>query len=119
MVLNSEVAQAIEQAMTEYTHLGAEVVEISLPMYTPSSLNILCIGSGRSFRQPVTFLTVVRYGYRCENPVDLEDFIQALAWRRLWRRSLKRRIMIGAYVLSVRILRRILSESATHKTPDC
>ncbi len=96
--LNSEVAQAIEQAMTEYTRLGAEVVEISLPS-THLAVSTYYVLAPAEASANLSRFDGVRYGYRCENPVDLED---------LYKRSrgegfgaeVKRRIMIGAYVLS-------------------
>jgi aspartyl-tRNA(Asn)/glutamyl-tRNA(Gln) amidotransferase subunit A len=96
--LNVEVAKAIEQAIAEYTRLGAEVVEISLPN-TGLAVSTYYVLAPAEASANLSRFDGVRYGYRCENPVDLED---------LYKRSrgegfgaeVKRRIMIGAYVLS-------------------
>jgi aspartyl-tRNA(Asn)/glutamyl-tRNA(Gln) amidotransferase subunit A len=96
--LNSEVAKAIEQAIAEYTRLGAEVVEISLPN-TELAISTYYVLAPAEASANLSRFDGVRYGYRCENPVDLED---------LYKRSrgegfgaeVKRRIIIGAYVLS-------------------
>lgn len=96
--LNAEVAKAIEQAIAEYTRLGAEVVEISLPN-TGLAVSTYYVLAPAEASANLSRFDGVRYGYRCENPVDLED---------LYKRSrgegfgaeVKRRIMIGAYVLS-------------------
>ncbi len=96
--LDSEVAAAIEQAIAEYTRLGAEVVEISLPN-TELAISTYYVLAPAEASANLSRFDGVRYGYRCENPVDLED---------LYKRSrgegfgaeVKRRIIIGAYVLS-------------------
>lgn len=96
--LNTEVAKAIEQAIAEYTRLGAEVVEISLPN-TELAISTYYVLAPAEASANLSRFDGVRYGYRCENPIDLED---------LYKRSrgegfgaeVKRRIMIGAYVLS-------------------
>ncbi len=96
--LNDEVASAIEQAIAEYTRLGAEVIEISLPN-TNLAVSTYYVLAPAEASANLSRFDGVRYGYRCENPVDLED---------LYKRSrgegfgaeVKRRIMIGAYVLS-------------------
>lgn len=96
--LNTEVAKAIEQAIAEYTRLGAELVEISLPN-TGLAVSTYYVLAPAEASANLSRFDGVRYGYRCENPVDLED---------LYKRSrgegfgaeVKRRIMIGAYVLS-------------------
>jgi aspartyl-tRNA(Asn)/glutamyl-tRNA(Gln) amidotransferase subunit A len=96
--LNAEVAQTIEKAIAEYTRLGAEVVEISLPS-TNLAVSTYYVLAPAEASANLSRYDGVRYGYRCENPIDLKD---------LYKRSrgegfgaeVKRRIMIGAYVLS-------------------
>ncbi|HFD11551.1 MAG TPA: Asp-tRNA(Asn)/Glu-tRNA(Gln) amidotransferase subunit GatA [Crenotrichaceae bacterium] len=96
--LNTEIATAIEQAIEVYTRQGAELVEISLPN-TELAVSTYYVLSPAEASANLSRFDGVRYGYRCENPVDLED---------LYKRSrgegfgaeVKRRIMIGAYVLS-------------------
>ena len=77
---------------------GAEVVEVSLPHteYAVAVYYIICTAEASA---NLARFDGVRYGHRAENPSDLAD---------LYRRSraegfgaeVKRRILIGAYVLS-------------------
>jgi aspartyl-tRNA(Asn)/glutamyl-tRNA(Gln) amidotransferase subunit A len=96
--LDADVANSIQAAIKEYEKLGATIHEISLPN---SSLSIPAyyIVAPAECSSNLARFDGVRYGYRCENPVDLED---------LYKRSrsegfgaeVKRRIMIGTYALS-------------------
>jgi aspartyl-tRNA(Asn)/glutamyl-tRNA(Gln) amidotransferase subunit A len=96
--LNSDVAKAIEAAINEYKKLGAEFTEISLPNSALSVPAYYVIAPAECSSNLARY-DGVRYGYRCENPADLQD---------LYKRSrsegfgneVKRRIMIGTYVLS-------------------
>jgi aspartyl-tRNA(Asn)/glutamyl-tRNA(Gln) amidotransferase subunit A len=96
--LASEVAQCIESAIEEYRELGAEVIEISLPN-TGLAVPAYYVVAPAECSSNLSRFDGVRYGYRCENPRDLED---------LYKRSrgegfgaeVKRRIMIGTYALS-------------------
>lgn len=96
--LNPEVAKVIEAAIKEYEKMGAIIQEISLPNtgLAPSAYYVIAPAECSS---NLSRFDGVRYGYRCENPKDLED---------LYKRSrsegfgpeVKRRIMIGTYALS-------------------
>lgn len=96
--LDSEVASTVETAIDEYKKLGAEVVEISLPN---SSLSVPAyyVVAPAECSSNLSRFDGVRFGYRCDDPKDLDD---------LYTRSrgegfgpeVKRRIMVGAYALS-------------------
>ncbi len=96
--LNSDVAKAIEAAIKEYEKLGAIFTEISLPNTALSGPAYYVIAPAECSSNLARF-DGVRYGYRCKDPIDLQD---------LYKRSrsegfgseVKRRIMIGTYVLS-------------------
>ncbi|MBL3588571.1 MAG: Asp-tRNA(Asn)/Glu-tRNA(Gln) amidotransferase subunit GatA [gamma proteobacterium endosymbiont of Lamellibrachia anaximandri] len=96
--LDAGVAASVEAAIDEYRKLGAEVVEISLPN-THLAVPTYYVVAPAECSSNLSRFDGVRYGYRCEDPKDLED---------LYKRSrgegfgeeVKRRIMIGAYVLS-------------------
>lgn len=96
--LDSDVAKVIEAAIDEYKKLGAEVVEISLPN-THMAVPTYYVVAPAECSSNLSRMDGVRFGYRCEDPKDLED---------LYKRSrgegfgpeVKRRIMIGAYALS-------------------
>src|SRR5579883_858920 len=96
--LNNDVAKVIETAVKEYEKLGAVIQEISLPN-TALSVPVYYVIAPAECSSNLARYDGVRYGYRCKDPVDLED---------LYKRSrsegfgseVKRRIMVGTYVLS-------------------
>ena len=96
--LNAAVAKVIEQALDHYKQLGAELVEISLPNSNLAVPTYYVVAPAECSSNLSRF-DGVRFGYRCADPVDLED---------LYKRSrgegfgdeVKRRIMIGTYALS-------------------
>ncbi|MCF6217526.1 MAG: Asp-tRNA(Asn)/Glu-tRNA(Gln) amidotransferase subunit GatA [Gammaproteobacteria bacterium] len=96
--LDSAMATAIDAAIKEYQKLGATIKEISLPN-TPLAVPTYYVIAPAECSSNLSRMDGVRFGYRCENPLDLED---------LYKRSrgegfgeeVKRRIMIGAYALS-------------------
>ncbi|WP_177420794.1 Asp-tRNA(Asn)/Glu-tRNA(Gln) amidotransferase subunit GatA [endosymbiont of Lamellibrachia barhami] len=96
--LDAGVAASVEAAIGEYRKLGAEVVEISLPN-THLAVPTYYVVAPAECSSNLSRFDGVRYGYRCEDPKDLED---------LYKRSrgegfgeeVKRRIMIGTYALS-------------------
>jgi aspartyl-tRNA(Asn)/glutamyl-tRNA(Gln) amidotransferase subunit A len=96
--LNSEVAKAIEAAIKEYEKLGAIIQDISLPN-TSLAVPAYYVIAPAECSSNLARYDGVRYGYRCDHPSDLQD---------LYKRSrsegfgseVKRRIMVGTYVLS-------------------
>lgn len=96
--LDSDIAAQTQAAIREFEKLGAIVKEVSLPN-TALSIPAYYIIAPAEASSNLSRFDGVRYGYRCEDPADLED---------LYKRSrgegfgpeVKRRIMIGAYALS-------------------
>ena len=96
--LNPAVAMQVQNAIKEYEALGATVKEVSLPN-TGLAVPAYYIIAPAEASSNLSRFDGVRYGYRCENPVDLED---------LYKRSrgegfgpeVQRRIMVGTYALS-------------------
>lgn len=96
--LEPGVEKAIQASIETYKKLGATFHEISLPHtdYATSAYYVIAPAEASS---NLARYDGVRFGHRCENPVDLED---------LYKRSrsegfgdeVKRRIMTGTYVLS-------------------
>ncbi|MBL4609023.1 MAG: Asp-tRNA(Asn)/Glu-tRNA(Gln) amidotransferase subunit GatA [Pseudomonadales bacterium] len=96
--LDANIEQSVRDALAVYEKLGATLVEIDLPnadLATPAYYVIAPAECSSNLSR----FDGVRFGHRCENPVDLED---------LYKRSrgegfgegVKRRILIGTYVLS-------------------
>ena len=96
--LDPEVAASVEAAIGEYQKLGAELVEISLSN-TALAVPTYYVIAPAECSSNLSRFDGVRFGYRCDDPKDLED---------LYKRSrgdgfgdeVKRRIMIGTYALS-------------------
>jgi len=96
--LDADVARVIESAINGYRKLGAEIIEVS-PPNTQHSIPVYYVVALAECSSNLSRFDGVRFGYRCDNPVDLED---------LYKRSrgegfgdeVKRRIMLGTYALS-------------------
>lgn len=96
--INADIAAQTQAAIKEFETLGATVKEVSLPN-TALSIPAYYIIAPAEASSNLSRFDGVRYGYRCENPTDLED---------LYKRSrsegfgpeVKRRILVGAYALS-------------------
>jgi len=119
--LDAQVSNAVEAAIREYENLGAKVKEISLPN-THLAVPTYYVVAPAECSSNLSRFDGVRFGYRCDDPVDLED---------LYKRSrgegfgaeVKRRIMMGTYALSAgyydayylkaQRLRRLISDDFT------
>jgi aspartyl-tRNA(Asn)/glutamyl-tRNA(Gln) amidotransferase subunit A len=96
--VDSGVADAVDAAIKQYQALGAELVDIELPN-SKLSVPAYYVVAPAECSSNLSRFDGVRYGYRCEDPKDLED---------LYKRSrgegfgpeVKRRVMIGTYALS-------------------
>jgi len=97
--IDESVAKVIEEAIDTYKKAGAEIIEISLPNSGLSVPSYYVIAPAEASSNLSRF-DGVRYGYRCENPVDLEDMYNRSRGEGFGE-EVKRRIMIGTYALSV------------------
>lgn len=96
--LTAEVAAVIETAIAEYKKLGAEMVEVSLPNMKLSVPAYYVIAPAEASSNLSRF-DGVRYGYRAPDYSDLNDMYQK-SRAQGFGAEVKRRILIGAYVLS-------------------
>jgi len=96
--LDPRIATAVETAVKEYERLGATVVEISLPN-SPLSVPTYYVVAPAECSSNLARFDGVRYGHRCEDPRDLEDMYKR-SRAEGFGAEVKRRIMIGTYVLS-------------------
>jgi aspartyl-tRNA(Asn)/glutamyl-tRNA(Gln) amidotransferase subunit A len=96
--LSSEVEQAVRDALAEYEKLGAVLKEVDL---TNSHLSVSAyyVVAPAEASANLSRFDGVRYGYRCEDPVDLEDMYKRTRSEGFGE-EVKRRIMIGTYALS-------------------
>jgi aspartyl/glutamyl-tRNA(Asn/Gln) amidotransferase, A subunit len=96
--LNEGTARAVEEAVKTFEKLGATIHSVSLP-HSHIAVPAYYVIAPAECSANLSRFDGVRYGYRCENPQNLED---------LYKRSrsegfgeeVKRRIMVGCYALS-------------------
>lgn len=96
--LDARIGEKVLAVVEELKKLGATVKDISLPNMQHAIPAYYVIAPAEASSNLSRF-DGVRFGYRCENPVNLED---------LYKRSrgegfgaeVKRRIMVGTYALS-------------------
>ena len=93
-----EVMQLVEAAIAEYRKLGAETVEVSLPNMHLSIASYYVIAPAEASSNLSRF-DGVRYGYRAPEYADLDD-MYAKSRTQGFGTEVKRRILIGTYVLS-------------------
>ena len=96
--LNPEVEKIIEQGISEYKKLGAEIVEISLPN-NHLSIPVYYVIAPAEASSNLSRYDGVRYGYRTKEYDDLMD-MYCKTREEGFGDEVKRRIMIGTYVLS-------------------
>ncbi len=96
--LNSEIATKVQDALKEYQALGAELKEISLPN-TSLSIPAYYIIAPAEASSNLSRFDGVKFGHRCENPVDIEDMYKRTR-EEGFGREVKRRILVGTYALS-------------------
>ncbi|MGD9592272.1 MAG: Asp-tRNA(Asn)/Glu-tRNA(Gln) amidotransferase subunit GatA [Candidatus Berkiella sp.] len=96
--LDKAVEQKVQEAIGVFEKLGANIKQISLPT-SPLSISVYYVVASAECSSNLSRYDGVRFGYRCKDPINLED---------LYKRSrsegfgdeVKRRIMIGTYALS-------------------
>ena len=93
-----EVMAAVQEALAEYRKLGATTVDVSLPNSHLSVPAYYVIAPAEASSNLSRF-DGVRYGYRAPEYADLNDMYQK-SRAQGFGSEVKRRILIGAYVLS-------------------
>ncbi|MBD2858762.1 Asp-tRNA(Asn)/Glu-tRNA(Gln) amidotransferase subunit GatA [Spongiibacter sp. KMU-158] len=96
--LHPDIAAAVQTALAEYQKLGAELVEISLP-HTELAVPCYYVIAPAEASTNLSRYDGVRYGYRCEDPQDLDD-LYTRTREEGFGEEVKRRIMVGTYALS-------------------
>ncbi len=96
--LSADIEQKIKQAVDQYQQLGATVVDISLPN-AKLSVPVYYVLAPAEASSNLSRYDGVRYGYRAPEYADLEDMYQKTRSQGFGS-EVKRRIMIGTYVLS-------------------
>ena len=96
--LAADVEQAVRAALAEYEKLGATLVEISLPK-TELSIPVYYVIAPAEASSNLSRFDGVRYGHRATDYTNLEDMYKK-SRAEGFGAEVKRRIMVGAYVLS-------------------
>ncbi|HKB58898.1 MAG TPA: Asp-tRNA(Asn)/Glu-tRNA(Gln) amidotransferase subunit GatA [Gallionellaceae bacterium] len=96
--LSPDVAKAVEAAIAEYKKLGATVVEISLPN-SKLAVPVYYVLAPAEASSNLSRFDGVRYGHRAKEYADLTDMYEK-SRAEGFGPEVKRRIMIGTYVLS-------------------
>ncbi|GAB0058932.1 Glutamyl-tRNA(Gln) amidotransferase subunit A [Candidatus Magnetaquicoccaceae bacterium FCR-1] len=96
--LHPESRAAIEAAIEVYRGLGAEIVPVSLE-YTSHAIPTYYIIAPAEASSNLARYDGIRFGHRCDQPRDLKD-LYARTRAEGFGAEVKRRIMLGTYVLS-------------------
>ncbi|MDR3453686.1 MAG: Asp-tRNA(Asn)/Glu-tRNA(Gln) amidotransferase subunit GatA [Rhodoferax sp.] len=96
--LSSDVRAAVDAALAEYEKLGAKLVDISLPR-TELSIPVYYIIAPAEASSNLSRFDGVKFGHRAEKYTDLTDMYKKTRAEGFGD-EVKRRIMIGTYVLS-------------------
>lgn len=96
--INPQIKGAIDAAIEQYKNAGAEVVEVSIPalkLALPVYYIIACAEASSNLGR----YDGIRYGYRAANYSSVDDMITKTRTEGFGR-EVKKRIMLGTYVLS-------------------
>lgn len=96
--LDARVEQTVRTAIANLEKQGAEIIEVSLPNKDLAVPAYYVLAPAEASSNLSRF-DAVRYGYRCENPVDLED-MYTRSRTEGFGPEVQRRIMVGSYALS-------------------
>lgn len=96
--LQPDVEQSVKAALKTYENLGASIVEVDItdPEITLATYYLLAPAEASS---NLSRFDGVRFGYRCENPKDLQD-LYTRSRSEGFGQEVQRRILMGTYALS-------------------
>ena len=96
--VSADVRSAVEAALQEYRRLGVTLVDISLPL-TELSIPVYYVIAPAEASSNLSRFDGVKFGHRARNYADLADMYRKTRAEGFGD-EVKRRIMIGTYVLS-------------------
>ena len=96
--MSDDVSRGVDAAITEYNKLGAKMVEVSLPN-TKLSIPVYYVLAPAEASSNLSRFDGVRYGHRALKYADLDDMYEK-SRAQGFGAEVKRRILIGTYVLS-------------------
>jgi aspartyl-tRNA(Asn)/glutamyl-tRNA(Gln) amidotransferase subunit A len=96
--LDAEVREAVERAIDRYRDLGAEIVDVTLP-HAKYCIAVYYIIATAEASSNLARYDGVRFGFRAENAPELRQMYRKTR-EEGFGAEVKRRIMLGTYVLS-------------------
>jgi aspartyl-tRNA(Asn)/glutamyl-tRNA(Gln) amidotransferase subunit A len=125
--LSNDVAGRVQDAIAEYKKLGAVVIDISLPN-SSLAVPVYYVLAPAEASSNLSRFDGVRYGYRAPEYTDLADMYEK-SRAQGFGEEVKRRIMIGTYVLShgyydayylqAQKIRRLIAQDFTDAFKQC
>lgn len=97
--LNTGIADSIQACAKKLQELGAELVDIDLA-HQQHAVSIATVISSAEASTNLSRFDGVRFGYRCENPSNLDDLYQRSRTEGFGA-EVQRRLLLGAFYLSV------------------
>ncbi|HSR68653.1 MAG TPA: Asp-tRNA(Asn)/Glu-tRNA(Gln) amidotransferase subunit GatA [Acidobacteriota bacterium] len=107
---DAEVKEAVEAALEKLQAQGCQIEEISLP-HTSYAIEAYYIVAPAEASSNLMRYDGVRYGLRAENPRDLADMYRRTRTQGFGE-EVKRRIMLGTFVLSAGYIEAFYSKAA-------
>ena len=96
--LDEEVRESVENAIDAFQELGVEIVDVDLP-HSKYSIAVYYILATAEASSNLARFDGVRYGFRAENAKELREMYMKTR-EHGFGEEVKRRIMLGTYVLS-------------------
>ena len=125
--LSDDVSRAVDGAVAEYSKLGAKIIEVSLPN-TKLSIPVYYVLAPAEASSNLSRFDGVRYGHRSEEYNNHDD-LYLKSRSQGFGAEVKRRILIGTYVLShgyydayyikAQKLRRLIAQDFTEVFKQC
>ena len=96
--LSADVEESIRLSLKEFEKLGASITQVDLPNNHLSVPAYYVVAPAEASAN-LSRYDGVRYGFRCDKPIDLEDMYMRTRSEGFGS-EVKRRIMVGTYALS-------------------
>ncbi len=96
--LSSPISEALQGTIKQLEQLGAEIIDIKLP-HTHLATSAYYVLAPAEASANLARYDGLRYGYRCDNPANLDD-LYTRSRTEAFGDEVKRRILMGTYALS-------------------
>ena len=96
--MDAAVEAVVKTALEQYQSMGAELVDVELPN-SGLSVPVYYVVAPAECSANLSRFDGVRYGYRCDDPKDLND-LYTRSRGEAFGMEVQRRIMVGTYALS-------------------